>query len=318
MYKRILVPLDGSELAEGVIPYVKQMAKGFRSEVTLFYVVPPSDALPGRAKLVRVPSGTEMAVMDYLAEMQEAVAHEGVTVRRATAEGEPAEEIVLTALGRGFGLLAEEGHDLIAMATHGRSGAGRWLYGSTAERVLRSSAAPLFLFRPGEHEQPQEERPIHTIIVPLDGSEIAECVLPHVAALASSMGLTVALVRAVPPTALAVEPHAYSLSHDEEMGPLASHYLEQKSRGLHGKGVHVTTELLHGSPAESIVDFSARTGGSIIAMAAYGRTGTDPWKVGSVVDQVLKASPCPVLLVRPDEKALREKGYAPVHLHRVP
>ena len=91
---------------------------------------------------------------------------------------------------------AGDGDTLIAMATHGRSGIDRWLLGSVAEKVLRGTTNPLLLVRATEHGKSDGEKTIKRVIVPLDGSPLAEKVLPHVTALAKEMTFETVLLRA--------------------------------------------------------------------------------------------------------------------------
>lgn len=128
MYKRVVVPLDGSALAESILPFILQIAGPLDFEVTLVRVVPAAewDA-----------AGVEAA--PYLERVAGELAGKGVRVRTEVRRGDPAAEIVTAA--------REIGADLVAMTTRGRGGLGRVLLGSVAEAVLRAADMPLFLFR---------------------------------------------------------------------------------------------------------------------------------------------------------------------------
>ena len=145
MYKMILVPLDGSELAEKVLPHVTALAKAFGAEPTLVSVVEFSLGVAG-AKLEAIPAvaaeskaALKAEAMLYLQKTQQTLKVAGVNAAVAVLDGDVASEIITFAEQKGF--------DLIAMATHGRSGIGRFIMGSIAEKVVRSAIKPVLLIR---------------------------------------------------------------------------------------------------------------------------------------------------------------------------
>ena len=137
MYKKILVPLDGSALAEGILPQVSDLARVHGAQVLLLrvgfaLVFPGTD--PAEAQL-----GTIVEAEGYIEEIRKRMAAEGIQAETAVRYGFPAEEILTHARRNGV--------DLIAMATHGRTGPARWVLGSVAEQVLRHADVPVLLFR---------------------------------------------------------------------------------------------------------------------------------------------------------------------------
>jgi nucleotide-binding universal stress UspA family protein len=165
VFRKVLVPLDGSELAQAVLPYVEELGRQCAAEAILLRVIPLPDDEAGAAyqslyepmapapKLVEdmtarrhpIYREQEMASLQAQAEQSLAGARErlskaGLQVRVKVLFGRPAEKIVEYAL--------EEEATLIAMATHGRSGFRRWVFGSVAEKVLRAAALPILLIRP--------------------------------------------------------------------------------------------------------------------------------------------------------------------------
>jgi len=167
VFKKILVPLDGSELAEAVLPYVEDLGKRYNAEIILLQVVsPPRDRatadyqslkldepmapmpeLVEDMTIVRHPIYREQEMASLKAEAKQSLARAkgrlseaGVKARVEILFGRPAEKIVEYAV--------KEKVDLIAMATHGRSGLGRWVFGSVAEKALRAVALPILLIRP--------------------------------------------------------------------------------------------------------------------------------------------------------------------------
>ena len=184
MYKRMLVPLDGSELAEMVFGYAKELAGRLDLDLNLLHVSGPGehDLLPKhRAYIERAAE----ILRRQSAEVQEKTRSKSggreLEVRGELAEGHTAEEILRYA--------DKNDIDLILMATHGRSGVKRWAMGSVADKVLRASKVPVWLVRAGVPEEIVHDKwPQRTMLVPLDGSKLAESVLPHVEALAKQRG----------------------------------------------------------------------------------------------------------------------------------
>lgn len=305
MYKKILLPLDGSELGEGILPYVGQIARGMLANVTVMYVTTLEQAASGKTSLVHVPEGQRESVSDYLREMREALERNGVKSTDALVRaGVPSVEIVEYSQAHGY--------DLIAMATHGRSGVGRWVYGSTTDKVLHSTSLPMLLLRPRDQkERAPGQTPIHTAIVPLDGSALAEAALPIAEDLAKRLSLKVALLRIVPAAAMiygGFEPYAYDPRIDEEMDKAAEEYLKEKSDALKQRQVHVAYHRMRGYPANQIVDFAEETGGGLIVMSTHGRTGVGRGVLGSVADRVLRSTSLPILLLRSAEPKDEAEG----------
>jgi nucleotide-binding universal stress UspA family protein len=135
MYERILVPLDGSELAKQIVPRVQVLAAAHGSEVVLLNVLPTSGVLPKTAAKER------QEAEDHLMEVEQELLDAGVKARHTIRHGaDAAAEIVDYAKVNDI--------DLIAMSTHGRTGVGRWVFGSVASRVLRGTTKPILLIRP--------------------------------------------------------------------------------------------------------------------------------------------------------------------------
>lgn len=188
MYAKILVPLDGSQLSERVLPHVRYFAKALKVLVELVQIIDSqlvtafSD--PQQSRYVDVVGSTVRDnSINYLERIAGSFLDPSTVI--CTAEiGSPAEVIVEKAT-------ANPG-TLIAMSTHGRSGLQRWLLGSVADKVLHACANPLLLVRAASGGRTGEEAPLTTVLLPLDGSSLAELVLPHVAVTDKEMKLVVA------------------------------------------------------------------------------------------------------------------------------
>jgi nucleotide-binding universal stress UspA family protein len=142
VYKRTLVTLDGSPVAEAILPFITEIAGPLDMEVVLLRVVLPiaPQIVEGtRHVVLEDVEGRLAEAREYLAPLAAALSARGVRVRTEVRRGDPVSEIAEAA--------AEVGADLIAMTTHGRSGLGRLLFGSVAEAVLRQSDIPVFLMR---------------------------------------------------------------------------------------------------------------------------------------------------------------------------
>jgi nucleotide-binding universal stress UspA family protein len=142
VYRRAVVALDGSPVAEAIIPFILEIAGPLDMEVVLVRVnrpVGPEVIEGSRHVIVEDPETSRVDAEEYLAPLAVELRKKGVRVRTQVRRGQPSEEIVLAA--------RETGADLIAMTTHGRSGFGRLLFGSVAEAVLRESRLPVFLMR---------------------------------------------------------------------------------------------------------------------------------------------------------------------------
>ena len=142
MYKRVVVPLDGSPVAEGMLHFIVDIAAPLDMELTLLRVIrpqPPQVTETSRVVVVEDIQARLAEAREYLAPLADELRLKGIRVRTAVRRGEPVDEIIAGA--------RDCGADLIAMTTHGRSGLGRLLFGSVAEAVLRRAEIPVFLMR---------------------------------------------------------------------------------------------------------------------------------------------------------------------------
>ena len=170
---------------------------------------------------------------------------------------------------------ASDKDTLIVMATHGRSGIQRWVLGSVADKVLHGSTNHLFLIRANDQAKAGGEAPLKKVIVPLDGSPLAETVLPYVVDLAKKMRLEVVFVRAYAlPTSTADEYQTYT---DELIGLIeaeARDYLAEKIKEAKGKGLENVSSVVNvGYGAEEIITLARNTPDNFIAMCTHGRSG---------------------------------------------
>jgi nucleotide-binding universal stress UspA family protein len=306
MYKRMLVPLDGSALAEVILPYTRELARRIGLDVVLIHIADKKDSetlLLHKAYVDR----TADTIRSDLAKNQKKKSgvpreSQGIKVFGEVIVGYPAEEILRYA--------DENDIDLILMATHGRSGIRRWVIGSVADKVLRSSRVPVLLVRTGIPQHIVDNEWPDTMLVPLDGSGLAELVLPHVAALAKQPNAKTVevtlLIACEPPSMPAFAPPEFlanwgdmAVKQMAKSRNSAKKYLTRIEKQLNSAGLTVSSEVLEGQSAEEIVNYAAKNGSSLIVMATHGRSGLSRWAYGSVAEKVLLAASSPILLVRP-------------------
>jgi len=298
MFTQMLVPLDGSETAEKVLPYSRYLAGKFKIPVRLLAVI----------------DMTEMAtqIAEDRALVIDTMIEDGAR-RSENYLGEIAKtflgcEVTWTVgIGRADRIIIEKGESdrrtLITMATHGRSGLNRYLMGSVAEKVLRGTTNPLLLVRVTQEAKSVGEATLNNIIVPLDGSKLAESVIPMAVALANTLELEVVLFRAYH---AAFNPTANDSVVIAGVREEADKYLENAAREVKRLGVskvrYVTKE---GMASDEIIALGRETADTLIAMCSHGRTGMERWALGSwtlpsFTETVVRHANEPVLMVRAD------------------
>ena len=298
MYSKILVPLDGSKTAEKVLPYARHLAGKFKIPVELLAVLDVANmathisADKARHLDTMVEDGMR-ASTTYLRGIATTFPEGNVT---CTVEKDRAEEAII-------GKAGADGGTLIAMATHGRSGMDRFLLGSVAEKVLRGSANPLVLVRAKDEAKTSGEAPFKSIIVPLDGSELAESVIPLAATMANKLDLEVVLFRAyhMPYNAYGGD-DGYMVNYDELIDSVrdeAKEYLDKQVAEVKKLGVaRVSALSKEGIAGDEDHRSRAQDPGGLIAMCSHGRSGVERWVLGSVTENVVRHSDAPVLVVR--------------------
>lgn len=299
MYSKILVPLDGSIVAEQVLPYARFVVARLKLSVELLGVVDPAAiAVSGLAHNPRyvgkVTEDGRRASETYLARVS------GTFPEKSAAwsvqMGNPALAIIDRA--------AQDKGTLIAMATHGRTGMSRWLLGSVAEKVLRGSTNPLLLVRAGAGGRGDGTVKFETIIVPLDTSPLAETVLRDATALAKLLQVKLILAHAYEvPVSSYLGAEDYSISNYRsvaaELRERGRKYLDHKVEELKRGGLaKVSSMLLEGSAAEEIIALTRREPNSLVAISTHGYSGVKRWVLGSVTEKVARHCDEPVLVVR--------------------
>jgi nucleotide-binding universal stress UspA family protein len=308
--RRILAGLDGSALAETILSSVQLLAGRIGAEVVLLHVthVPEEVRTAGPGPAVdEIVAEEQSKAKTYLAEVAERLRASSLTVDTALVVGDAATEIVRYA--------KSERIDLIALATHGRSGFRRWLHGSVADAVLHQTTTPLLLLQP-ESEGSATRLVVRRVVVPLDGSEVAEVALPVAEELARAFGVQVALLRVVEVVGLAFAGDPVSGAYVNYQALLnalrdqAERYLDGLAQKVREKGLEVAFETQLGLPADVIAGEARDRPGSLIVMATHGRTGWRRMLLGSVARRVVLKAGGPVLVVPPAGVSERQTGGA--------
>jgi nucleotide-binding universal stress UspA family protein len=287
MIANIMVPLDGSQLAERALPYAARLAKAAQAHLHLFHVMP--DIPPP------VHAWAELDVAARLETLATQLRGQGIQATARTVVGRrPATTILSNA--------ADPPADLIVMSTHGMSGIGRWLYGSVADEILAKSDLPVLLVPAAcRHPWPQD-RPLK-LMVPLDGSDLSEAALEPAKMLGKLLGSQLVLTRIVEPN-YDIAAHidlvgmTFKRAASEDLGA-AEEYLRGIADPMIPTGQQVDVLVDEGDPASTIAAIARQESADLIVMATHGRTGLGRLTMGSVATATVQRAHTPLLLVRP-------------------
>lgn len=288
----IVVPLDGSQLSESILPLARTLARARDADLLLLNV---STWHPSYEPRIPTADGGFIRAERYLNDLAEQFRGPGLAVTVQVTKGDPATETQRIA--------TEVNAALIAIATHGASGPSRLALGSTADKLIQIATSPLLLRRPRKAEGLDADGTIRHLVVPLDGSPLGEAALAQAEALATALNVPLHLVQIAPSQATlmaGLDPYVgyYDPGIFEALQKAAAGYLAAKAAELAKRGLTVDTTVLVGSPASQIIDHAESLPHSIVAMSTHGRGGLSRWVLGSVADRVVRASHTPVLLVR--------------------
>lgn len=308
--RTIVVPLDGSELAEGALPLAGALARASGATLQLVHVfVPfgPRTDVPGA--VVASPDLEQQlqeGMLTYLADVAERVRRDtGGPVEcrplRARPIRSPFAETgaIVEALRRH---VLGAGVDLIVMATHGRGGVSRTWLGSVVDALVRRVVGPVLLVRPRD-DVAVPARPFEHILVPLDGSARSEHVLPTVATLAALGDARVTLLHVILPQLAIARPAPRTrvdAAHLARRQEETARYLEEARERFSATIPRLETAVAVAEhPARAIVQWAEEHDADLVALATHGRGGVQRFMLGSVADKVLRSTRGPVLITRP-------------------
>jgi nucleotide-binding universal stress UspA family protein len=294
MLDPIVVPLDGSVLAERALAPARALARAYGAEVLFVRVATPTrmlvpaDVALGATYPEQSLVEARAEAQSYLDSLRTAFVAEDLDARLTVREGDVASAVVDA---------AQQIHaQLIVMSSHGYSGMKRWLLGSVAEKVLHGAACPVWVVRTPE--------PPRHLLITLDGSRLAEEVLVPALAVARSARAKVTLLRVVPELSGA---DVATLDNCErgmgrrlvdEMNEDAGDYLALAADRFGEDDQPILTAVRSGPAAETILEYAVRHGVDMVAMTTHGRTGLRRWIYGSVTQKVLHQLPVSMLVAR--------------------
>ncbi len=290
MYERILVPLDGSKVAELALPYAEELAGVFNSEVVLIGICEPEESQYSHMCQLYIEKMAEV-VRNRIKKVSPRVTVSSVALHGRTAEG-----IIDYA--------EKNDVSLVIMVSHGRSGIMPWALGSVANKVLQRIGMPILLIRAkAPHLEAGAQGLFNRILVPLDGSDAGEAALPHIRQLSEKLGSEVILLQVV-----AAGQHVHTIGgldyvrfteqQIESMKAEAKEYLEKVKQRLAGtKGV-IKLEVKVGDATHEIIKFADEVKIGLVTVSSHGRSGIRQWISGSVTHKILHAGNTPVLLVK--------------------
>jgi nucleotide-binding universal stress UspA family protein len=284
MWKKILVPLDGSDLAELALPYAQELAGAFNSELVLLYVSGPAD---------EEHLHMHQLYLEKLAGQTKKLVKK---VSHLVISGKPAEEIVKYT----------EKNDirLIIMASHESSGIIPWATGGIASKVIDAIGVPLLLIKETKRRRKTKEKHlISRILLPLDGSEAGEAAITRVKELKARLGAEVILLDVVPTgrhlrTVGGLDHILYPEPEIENFKKEAKEYLDKVYKRLQrGKG-ELKVAIRTGEVAKEILNYAKEKRVNLIAISSHGHSGMTKWVFGSTAQKVIQGSPIPVLVVK--------------------
>lgn len=298
MYTKMVVLLDGSELAEVVFDYAQELSGRMHLDVELLHVC-------SRQEVALLPM--RRAYMDRMAEKLCAKAGEisanygrdsvaqCIQVRGNVVVGYPAEEILK--------YVDENDIDLVMMSTHGSSGVKAWDLGEVANKVVHASNVPVWLVPTELREEViADVLPKRSMVVPLSGSKQSGAAIPHAVDIMAQRGADSELVL------LHVVDVPYITVTRAALDDLDAHraemktYLEGLARPIRESGLVVRTEVLSGDPAQAIIDYLKGNPTQLLVMATRGKSGLSRMIFGSVTESVIHmVKVTPLLLVGGEE-----------------
>lgn len=310
MYRSLLVPLDGSDFGEQALPLALSLARRFGAALHVVHVhAPPWGSYGERGGLYdemtdRVLRERGQAYVDDV--VQRLAAAAAISPSSALLDG-PVPE----AIGRHA---AATGADLLVMTTHGRGPMARFWLGSVADALVRQTSIPILFVQPKEAPPDLAQEPmVRRVLIPLDGSELAEQVLEPALALGAAMHAEYTLLRVVRQmtpsgddsasrrvSGLGASLLTQLQTLDHQQLTEAQNYLERLAERLRARSLTVQTRVIsHEQPAAAILDAAEKNAMDLIVVATHGRSGLKRFLLGSVADKLLRGAATPVLVYRP-------------------
>jgi nucleotide-binding universal stress UspA family protein len=291
--RSVVVPLpplavDPARAAEAALPLARSVAQRTGAPLTLLSVVEREAPFNPLTRMA-APAPEVGAALIAEAEARLADVAQAVPtclVETVVRTGSPAAEI--------RSAIAEHTQPLLVLCSNTRTGLDRQLYGSITGELVRTATCPVLVVRGRQPVATEDVAPLHTVVVPLDQSALAQQALAHALTALGPADLHVHLLHVLEP------PGTEHLSSDEmaRRAPVIQRDLETIAQTLRSQGYKVTTEVRVGRPAEEIAQAAIEQGAQLVALATHGEHGIHPL-LGSVADHLLQTAPVSLLLVRP-------------------
>jgi len=300
-FERVLVPLDGSPLAERSLPYLLAITSALGPRVTLLHVLEPPHSLA----LARGIDAVEWEMLRaerqaYLAGIAARLKQHGVESDMELAQGIPAEQIARFAKRHAV--------DLIVLTSHGEGGgAAGWTLGATAQKIIGTAATSLFIVpvTPGTSAIDDGDVQLHRMLLPLDCSRRAECILPAASELARSHDAELVLAHIVSepemPRRMGPSREDVELAQKlvERNRREASEYLREIQGRLSAESGRVDVRLrVASNPVQTLQELAEREAVDLVILAAHGSTGDIHQRYGGVAAQLLQAGLGPVMILQ--------------------
>jgi nucleotide-binding universal stress UspA family protein len=280
MYENIIVPLDGSEQAEYVLPYIEKLAGKFNSSIHI---------------ISANRENTSIHLMQrYLADIASGLTGKGLKTSFAFLPGNPGEEII--------NYTNKNSDALLALASYGGSGASHWMLGDLTAKLITRTATPILLVPEKQHPLHSKEPEFLRIVVPLDGSPLGAAALPYVKAVAGKTGSKLFLVDVVTSAYKAYGAVKYAADFEKQLIETlrneAQEYFNTITPELEKDKIAFKSDIISGSPADSILRYAEENNADLIAISTHGRSGIKHFIMGSVTRQIIHSSDIPVLIIR--------------------
>lgn len=278
MFAKVVVTLDGSKLAEVALPYAEELAAKMGYDIVLLTILDTQET-NAHGNHLRYAKKIEEITKYHAAKYIENGKGQTISVTTVTRYGNPAEGIIEYAISSGF--------PFIVMASHGRSGIGRWTVGSVTDKVVRSNCyQPVMLIRAKESRSDiREKRIMKKALVPLDGSNISETVIPYITQIAAKLEMELTLLQVVPTT------------NHTNIPDIEAH-LQGICSQLKENNITVYYKVNIGAVAENIIDFADEFAFDLVAMSTRGMNRGDIFSLGSIAQKVFLGGNTPLLLIK--------------------
>lgn len=282
MYKKLIVPLDGSEKAEAVLSFVENLAAIFNSEIILLGV--------SGERGINVPR----LMASYLGNIMLRLKSNGLQAQQMLLSGNAGEEIIKYS--------NQNSSSLLILANYGASVTSHWLLGDLTAKILLRTMAPMLLIPEKRFTLSKENAQFKRILVPLDTSPEGETALQVVLELAHEAASRLFLLHVIPSIQKNYGLMNYALNFEKQLCETlrkeGEEYFQKISGKLSPENLDIKYEIVSGTPAEGILSYAETTQADLVAISTHGRTGIKRFVLGSVARQVVFSSDTPVLVIR--------------------